>query len=195
MTAFWITDHIFHGCISDLCYIWYFMHNLICINQSTAGTMCTSKKLMIRLIIGAWCLLAFVLVTAYQSVLISYIVTPVMQSPLANSIAELANKKDANLVVEKGLTTDLALTVNANFYSQLYIIHNEFIFFIYWCSILQNLQPYWYKIKKSLHRHQLRMFTQSWAKNWTTIPNLVVLLPRNASIRLKDQKILPFWRS
>ena len=106
------------------------------------GNFLHSRRLALRLIAGSWCILGLVLVTAYQSVLISYIVTPVMQPPLANSIAELANNKDANLVVEKGLTTDLALTVNANFYSQLYIIHNEFIFFIYWCSILQNLQPY-----------------------------------------------------
>ena len=71
-----------------------------------------SRRLALRLIAGSWCILAFVLVTAYQSVLISYIVTPVMQSPLANSIAELANNKDAQVVVEKGFVADTSITVN-----------------------------------------------------------------------------------
>ena len=77
----------------------------------TSASYCNSKKFAIRLVVGAWCLLAFVLVTAYQSVLISYIVTPVMQPPLANSIAELANNKDAQVVVEKGFVADTSITV------------------------------------------------------------------------------------
>ena len=35
-----------------------------------------------------------------------------MQPPLANSIAELANNKDAQVVVEKGFVADTSITVN-----------------------------------------------------------------------------------
>ena len=84
---------------------------LICINQSTAGTMCTSKKLMIRLIIGAWCLLAFVLVTAYQSVLVSFIMAPGIEPPLIKSLSDLVVKEHIHISVDKGKAFDMFLSV------------------------------------------------------------------------------------
>ena len=66
---------------------------------------------LFRVIPGYWCILAFVLVTAYQSVLISYILTPVMQPPLVDSLADLANKSDVRLLVVKDLALDVFLTV------------------------------------------------------------------------------------
>ena len=66
------------------------------------GASIRSKKTAVRLVAAAWCLLAFVLVTAYQSVLISYILTPVMQPPIVNSMNDLATKKEVQLVVDKG---------------------------------------------------------------------------------------------
>ena len=76
-----------------------------------AGVSLPSNKLALRLVGGAWCLLGFVLVTAYQSVLISFILTPVMEQPLVNSLVDAANKKDVIFLVDKDLALDLAITV------------------------------------------------------------------------------------
>ena len=70
-----------------------------------------SRRLALRVVAGAWCLLGFVLVTAYQSVLISYILTPVMQPPLVDSLADLANKSDVRMFVIKGMDGDVFFTV------------------------------------------------------------------------------------
>jgi hypothetical protein len=67
--------------------------------------------LAIRLVAGSWCLLAFVFVTAYQSVLISYILAPGMEPPIVDSFSDLVNKTDVRLLVEKGLSIDSMLTV------------------------------------------------------------------------------------
>ena len=64
-----------------------------------------------RLVLGAWCIAAFVLVTAYQSLLISYILAPEMEPPIVNSLADLANKTNVQLLIEKGLPIDSFLTV------------------------------------------------------------------------------------
>ena len=72
-----------------------------------------SNKLALRLVGGAWCLLGFVLVTAYQSVLISFILTPVMEPPLVKSIVDVANKKDVRFLVEKGNAVELQFTVGS----------------------------------------------------------------------------------
>ena len=73
--------------------------------------MCTSKKLMIRLIIGAWCLLAFVLVTAYQSVLVSFIMAPGIEPPLIKSLSDLVVKEHIHISVDKGKAFDMFLSV------------------------------------------------------------------------------------
>ena len=64
-----------------------------------------------RVVAGSWCILGFVLVTAYQSVLISYILTPVMQPPLVDSLADLANKSDVRMFVIEGMHGDVFFTV------------------------------------------------------------------------------------
>ena len=80
-----------------------------------AGVSLSSNKLALRLVGGAWCLLGFVLVTAYQSVLISFILTQVMEPPLVNSLVDVANKKDVQIVVEKGNSMDMQITVEPHF--------------------------------------------------------------------------------
>ena len=77
------------------------------------GVSLPSNKLDLRLVGGAWCLLGFVLVTAYQSVLISFILTPVMEPPLVNSLFDVANKKDVRFLVEKGNAVELQFTVGS----------------------------------------------------------------------------------
>jgi len=75
------------------------------------GGFIRSRRLAIRLIAGSWCLLAFVFVHAYQSVLISYILAPGMEPPIVDSFADLVNKTNVRLLVEKGLTIDSMFTV------------------------------------------------------------------------------------
>jgi len=55
---------------------------------------------------------AFVLVTAYQSVLISYILAPEMELPIVDSLTDVAIKTDVQLVVDKGMGADSFFTVN-----------------------------------------------------------------------------------
>ena len=79
-------------------------------NNKGGGNL-PSRRLALRVVAGSWCILGFVLVTAYQSVLISYILTPVMQPPLVDSLADLANKSDVRLLVVKDLALDVFFTV------------------------------------------------------------------------------------
>jgi hypothetical protein len=79
---------------------------------------------------GAWCLLAFVLVTAYQSVLTSYILAPGMQPPLVDSFADLANKTNIRFFVEKGLSIDPFLMVFSFFLCKSYFFYLKRDFFV-----------------------------------------------------------------
>ena len=70
-----------------------------------------SKTLKTRIVIGAWCLMCFFLVTSYSSVLISFIMAPHYQ-PLINNVYDLAdNKKDINPVVVSGLGADAYISL------------------------------------------------------------------------------------
>ena len=81
--------------------------------KKKGGGFMRSRRLAIRLIAGSG-LLAFVFVTAYQSVLISYIMAPGVEPPIVDSFADLVNKTNVQLFVEKGLTIDSMLTVIFN---------------------------------------------------------------------------------
>ena len=74
------------------------------------GSSCPDKKLAFRVIAGAWCLACFVLVTAYNSVLISFVTSP-NAVPLISSIHDLKNTTAVKLVVDKGMGFDITLTV------------------------------------------------------------------------------------
>ena len=73
-----------------------------------------SRKLVIRFLTGAWCLSCFVLVTAYSSVLISFLTAPEVYKPLINSMNDLPNKSYVRVTVNKGLFADVALGVKAS---------------------------------------------------------------------------------
>jgi hypothetical protein len=79
--------------------------------KNTGGSLIASRRLAIRLVAGSWCILAFVLVTAYQSLLISFILAPGIEPPIVDSFADLANKTNVRLLVEKGRSLDSLLTV------------------------------------------------------------------------------------
>jgi len=88
------------------------MHQIELIYFIKGGGFLASRRLALRLVAGALCILAFVLVTAYQSVLISFILAPGMQPPIISSVTDLAKKPDVHLVVDKGMAIDVFLTVS-----------------------------------------------------------------------------------
>jgi hypothetical protein len=63
---------------------------------------------------GAWCLACFVLVNAYSSVLISFVVAPNLK-PIIDSVKDIPKNKGWAMVVEKGTTLEAQLLV----YSQI----------------------------------------------------------------------------
>ncbi|EFX82126.1 hypothetical protein DAPPUDRAFT_241224 [Daphnia pulex] len=63
------------------------------------GGPCASKRLPFRLVAGVWILAAFIFVQAYTSLLFTYVVAPVNQ-PLINSIYDIADSSDINLLAE-----------------------------------------------------------------------------------------------
>ena len=77
------------------------------------GSECRDKRLAIRLIAGAWCLTCFVLVTSYNSVLISFVTSP-NAVPLITSMNDLINMSKVHLIVEKGMGHDIVISVNVS---------------------------------------------------------------------------------
>ena len=65
-----------------------------------------SRQLAILLLAGAWCLVCFVLVTAYSSVVISFLTAPETFKPIINSINDLPMKPEIRVTVNKGWTPD-----------------------------------------------------------------------------------------
>ena len=70
-----------------------------------------NRQLVIRLLVGAWCLTCFVLITAYSSVLISFLTAPDTYKPIINSINELPKKPFIRVTVDKGFFPDYLFQV------------------------------------------------------------------------------------
>lgn len=68
------------------------------------------NKLKMRIAMAAWCLLCFVLVTCYSSVLISFIMAPHYQS-LISTVKELAEIENISPVVVRGFAIDKLIPV------------------------------------------------------------------------------------
>ncbi len=64
------------------------------------GGLCPSKRLPYRLVAGVWTLAAFFFVQSYTSTLFTYVVTPV-NHPLINSIYDVLESKDINLIIRE----------------------------------------------------------------------------------------------
>ena len=63
-----------------------------------------------RLVGGAWCIVAFVLVTAYSSVLTSFITAP-HSLPLVETAKDVAEKPNVNPVTVRALGIDFIISV------------------------------------------------------------------------------------
>ena len=78
-----------------------------------------NQRLIIRFLTGAWCLTCFVIVTAYSSVLVSFLTAPDSYKPLIESVNELPSKPEIKITVNKGYFMDVLSRVN---------IYNSFIY-------------------------------------------------------------------
>lgn len=87
-------------------------NTLICFLSGMMANKKTNRnqKLTVRLLSGAWCLTCFVLVTAYSSVLISFVTSP-NYKPLIKSIYDFPKDPQVKITVDKGLSADLIFTV------------------------------------------------------------------------------------
>ena len=129
-------------------------------------------RFSIRLIAGSWCFLAFVFVHAYQSVLISYILAPGMESPIIDSLTDLVNKTDVQLLVEKGMPIDAFLTVIFCSY-QKFLTKNHV-----YCRAMR-IHVHQTCLKKQL---PLKKSINPLVKDWTNTPNRVATHSNDASI-------------
>lgn len=70
-----------------------------------------SKFTPIRLVVGAWCLLTLVMLNVYNGVLISYVTESGRPQPLINSFYDVPHDSNILLVIDKGLATDIVISV------------------------------------------------------------------------------------
>lgn len=75
------------------------------------GSACTSKRLAVRLVAGVWTLAAFVFVQAYTSILFTYVMAPI-NPPLINSVYDVIENSDINLLYRKGSTLNVLVSVS-----------------------------------------------------------------------------------
>jgi hypothetical protein len=87
------------------------------INARISGSLSTQvvikyRQLVVRFFVGCWCLSCFVIVTAYSSVLVSFLTAPDNTfSPLVNSVNDLLNKTKIRVTVDKGMIADILFKV------------------------------------------------------------------------------------
>lgn len=85
-------------------YYFYVLGNLL-----SQGSACTSKRLAVRLVAGVWTLAAFVFVQAYTSILFTYVMAPI-NPPLINSVYDVIENSDINLLYRKGSTLNVLVS-------------------------------------------------------------------------------------
>nr|CAH0113330.1 unnamed protein product [Daphnia galeata] len=73
------------------------------------GGTSRDQKLTIRLLAGSWCVACFVLVTAYSSVLISFVTSPYYK-PLIRSVYDIPKNPNIKITVNRGWSPDLLFT-------------------------------------------------------------------------------------
>lgn len=91
--------------------------NIICFVLIRSGLLAqggTSRdqKLTIRFLAGTWCVACFILVTAYSSVLISFVTSPYYK-PLIRSVYDMPKNPNVKITVTRGWFPDLLFTVSA----------------------------------------------------------------------------------
>lgn len=80
------------------------------LSSEKGGNYISGSKWKLRWAVGAWLLSAFVLITAYSSVLFSFILAPQFK-PLIRNIQELAERNDVSPVFVKGSAAERLVMV------------------------------------------------------------------------------------
>ncbi len=74
------------------------------------GSLPGKQKLVVRFLAGAWCVASFIIVTAYSSVLISFVTAPNLK-PLIDSVYDLPIKQNIKLAVDRGWSPEFLFLV------------------------------------------------------------------------------------
>ena len=86
--------------------VWYSFAVLL-----AQGAYLPSNRLPLRFVAGSWCLIAVVLVYAYNGTLISYVSLPTHQ-PIVNTFEDLAASKTLRVTTQRGsLSADIILVI------------------------------------------------------------------------------------
>ena len=81
----------------------------------TTGAHFPRMRTAVYFVVGSWCLGAFILGSAYNSLLISYILVSNSKA-MDDSLTELTKNPNVQLVVEKGRVIEIFLLVLKNIY-------------------------------------------------------------------------------
>lgn len=79
------------------------------------GGRCTWNDVASRFLTGIWCISAFVIVQAYTSTLITYIITPT-NFPLIDTAYDIAANPDIKILFEKDRAFDRLVSVSRHWY-------------------------------------------------------------------------------
>lgn len=78
-------------------------------------------RLSFRILVGAWLLIAMVLVNSYSGTVISYLTVPKMKPPI-NNLEDLASSEDVGLILLADTVIEQQIRVRLDHF---YIIHNS----------------------------------------------------------------------
>jgi hypothetical protein len=78
--------------------------------QAQGGTS-RDQKLTIRVLAGTWCVACFVLVTAYSSVLTSFVTSPYYK-PLIRSVHDIPKNPQIKITLNRGWVPDRVFSVS-----------------------------------------------------------------------------------
>ena len=94
-----------------------------------SGRSCQSNRLLFRLVAAGWVLAAFVIVQAYTSTLITYILAPIT-TPLADSIYDVVyGDHNINLFIRRAGNLETLIFSATIFFPVLRLFDNQSLFY------------------------------------------------------------------
>ena len=75
------------------------------------GGYLANRTLVVRFIIGTWCLLSLVLLNVYNGTLVSFMTAAPKATPLISNIEDVINNPELHLIVDKGMGIDVLFSV------------------------------------------------------------------------------------
>jgi hypothetical protein len=134
------------------------------------GGYLSCKMTSVRIALGAWCLLTFVLLNVYNGVLTSYLLATQSAEPLINSMDDVVTMPNIKLVVHRGRGPDFIFSVRI----QIMNTRCETFHFIWLLTVKVLIMIPFRGLRKD--------GTRRWATNCDPIQSRGAIPPRNASI-------------